>query len=684
MGRMVSFEMKYNPIIMFRRVFLFVAFLFITHNNWAYSSYRLLEKDDSFASQCKYENTIYDIRYDFNLNGASVTIPRGCVLKMNGGSINNGTLVLLSDTKIVGTGEKFNHLIVTIDGKKVENIHISGIELAGYKVNAKKKEDLITGIRVNLGASVNNMTVSNCVFHDFNVGISLRGSNIYVKDNLLYNNGNKGTDVQAHDGEIDIGAGYNATKNSSSNFIITGNRCLSRYVHRNIDCGELLAEDNIIISNNICVSMEGTDNEVTKDFYKAQCILLGYTGTSLRDKGAIISNNICRNCNWSAIYVRANNKEETAGTNGYVALITNNYIENVIKNQKSSFGAGIACELREGSLVANNIIKNCTEGINIGRVLSNGHVKIIGNSIDNCLTGIINDSAAKKIDISENSITNVSLKGISIAEASSVSQNSLEKYINISNNTITLKGTNPVITNVQSDENPAGIFLYSIGATSYSISSNFIHSNSASTNIGISLVCNTKDSFLTIDRNRISGCQFGIRKKADSESRNNRCRIIATVFENCNQALAIGANSKKQLFIVEDCRYDQCKSKFGDQSWARMVFDGKYNPDGSFVLFDDCSVNLNSSEYGLIKAAPICFFEKEFIVGDTIIPSNKIYFTSATCSKVPGKERTLWRFENASLPDSLLDACAIPGQIVFSTSSNQLRYYNNSWHNLEQ
>lgn len=37
-------------------------------------------------------NTIYEIRYDFDLNGAEITLPENCVLKFNGGSLNNGTL----------------------------------------------------------------------------------------------------------------------------------------------------------------------------------------------------------------------------------------------------------------------------------------------------------------------------------------------------------------------------------------------------------------------------------------------------------------------------------------------------------------------------------------------------------------------------------------------------------------
>lgn len=37
-------------------------------------------------------NTIYEIRYDFDLNNAEIAIPENCVLKFNGGSLSNGTI----------------------------------------------------------------------------------------------------------------------------------------------------------------------------------------------------------------------------------------------------------------------------------------------------------------------------------------------------------------------------------------------------------------------------------------------------------------------------------------------------------------------------------------------------------------------------------------------------------------
>lgn len=54
--------------------------------------YVILRKNKSFAEQVTKENTIYEIRYDFDLNGQEIIIPKGCTLKFNGGSISNGTI----------------------------------------------------------------------------------------------------------------------------------------------------------------------------------------------------------------------------------------------------------------------------------------------------------------------------------------------------------------------------------------------------------------------------------------------------------------------------------------------------------------------------------------------------------------------------------------------------------------
>ena len=51
-------------------------------------------------------NTIYEIRYDFDLNSATITIPEGCTLKFEGGSLSNG--ILNGDIYVIGQVKLYN------------------------------------------------------------------------------------------------------------------------------------------------------------------------------------------------------------------------------------------------------------------------------------------------------------------------------------------------------------------------------------------------------------------------------------------------------------------------------------------------------------------------------------------------------------------------------------------------
>lgn len=71
-----------------------------------------------------YPNTVYEIRYDFNLNGETITIPENCVLDYQGGSLNNGKLIY-NDTFVLGIVNINN---ISTDGniKHLYNPIISG------------------------------------------------------------------------------------------------------------------------------------------------------------------------------------------------------------------------------------------------------------------------------------------------------------------------------------------------------------------------------------------------------------------------------------------------------------------------------------------------------------------------------------------------------------------------------
>lgn len=55
--------------------------------------YVILRKGKTLQEQIANETTIYEIRYDYDLDGGTLTIPSNCVLKFIGGRIFNGTVV---------------------------------------------------------------------------------------------------------------------------------------------------------------------------------------------------------------------------------------------------------------------------------------------------------------------------------------------------------------------------------------------------------------------------------------------------------------------------------------------------------------------------------------------------------------------------------------------------------------
>ena len=85
--------------------------------------YVVLDKDKTFAEQVTQENTIYEIRYDVDLGGEVVPIPKGSIFDFKGGSIGNGEL-LISNT----AAYNYDSLYIQAPAYRIfqENLDISG------------------------------------------------------------------------------------------------------------------------------------------------------------------------------------------------------------------------------------------------------------------------------------------------------------------------------------------------------------------------------------------------------------------------------------------------------------------------------------------------------------------------------------------------------------------------------
>lgn len=76
--------------------------------------YVILRKNIPLADQINLPNTIYEIRYDFDLGGSTLNIESGCILDFRGGSLNNGTLVGANTRVSANIYHIFKN--ITIDG----------------------------------------------------------------------------------------------------------------------------------------------------------------------------------------------------------------------------------------------------------------------------------------------------------------------------------------------------------------------------------------------------------------------------------------------------------------------------------------------------------------------------------------------------------------------------------------
>lgn len=71
--------------------------------------------------------TIYVVQYDFDLNGAQITIPKNCILKFDGGSLSNGKLTSIGYVRCINsdTPDYSNELKCDIDNNFVDKFPIN-------------------------------------------------------------------------------------------------------------------------------------------------------------------------------------------------------------------------------------------------------------------------------------------------------------------------------------------------------------------------------------------------------------------------------------------------------------------------------------------------------------------------------------------------------------------------------
>lgn len=127
----------------------------ILRKNWV-GGYNTLTQD-----MVNKGNTVYEIRYDFDLRGEEITIPEGCTLKFEGGSFKNGT-IKNNRTMVICEGSVRNYLIDIILPEGI-NIIQDSITVSSSKVG------FISGLKTDIVGQYNYNILKALLAHKCNI-----------------------------------------------------------------------------------------------------------------------------------------------------------------------------------------------------------------------------------------------------------------------------------------------------------------------------------------------------------------------------------------------------------------------------------------------------------------------------------------------------------------------------------
>ena len=199
-------------------------------------------------------NTIYEIRYDFDLNGETIEILEGCTLKFEGGSLNNGTLTFDYVSIEGGVHQLFSN--INFNGYIKSKLVLP--EWFGAKGDGRTDDTLPFQQALDLGKSVaayNNYKVSsiNCYY----------GTELYIpkqlEGNLNITHGRCNIRLNRLKGTLKIGSTINSCAHNVINFNII-------YAPDNSDGivldGSVYGVQNTIIYGGVITNNNASENKL--------------------------------------------------------------------------------------------------------------------------------------------------------------------------------------------------------------------------------------------------------------------------------------------------------------------------------------------------------------------------------------------------------------------------------------
>lgn len=272
--------------------------------------YVILRKNKTFAEQVTLANTIYEIRYDFDLGGADVTIPSNSVLNFVGGSLINGRITLQGGTTI--KEGKCNNIAIISKGEYNQVLNTTIIN---------DEDSELVPIRIYAD---NNINIQGCYLENRTI--------LATPEDYYYGGGAKANVIIVvnKDNESVI-----SNINISDNTI--NHRRIGIEVYKATHEGETLSLNNLTIHNNIITALPGSI--VNDDMYACMGISIAWE----KSYHVIVQNNVIKGSRYGI---------ELATSSALI--VDNNNVNNCVN--------GISCtgKTLKGARITNNLLTNNT------------------------------------------------------------------------------------------------------------------------------------------------------------------------------------------------------------------------------------------------------------------------------------------------------------------------------------
>lgn len=322
------------------------------------------------------ENTIYIIQYDYNLNGQTITIPSGCVLLFEGGSISNG-IIIFNNTYLTGNIKLGTSILGTVSNKSLHSSYImEEIYIKDATIPLNELVKVCSDSKAVLYIDAGNYVLKSCNNNDEcirlwdNTTIIGEGidntiltisptlySNLYVK--VFSSTTDSVNNILIKDLTLDC----NGRNNPNGSKLVN---IYSYFFLLNLDYAENIIVDSCKIYDNPgrqSIRIGRNEAHSCKNIEVKNCIFLvtGNDSSGGENQG-----------DHSSIYINADT----------VKIINNRFINNRLLDSTSIFSACSAIELHSDNILCqNNYVENFKTGVNVVATVASHRNAIYSNNI---------------------------------------------------------------------------------------------------------------------------------------------------------------------------------------------------------------------------------------------------------------------------------------------------------------